>query len=61
LNRKARPALALLSISLLSLPFVWTLMALLIESDPAERADQLLALWPFPLGGLRGVRLVEFP
>jgi hypothetical protein len=49
LNRKAGPALALLSISLLSLPFVWTLMALLIESDPAERADQLLALWPFLL------------
>jgi hypothetical protein len=49
LNRKARPTLALLSISLLSLPFVWTLMALLIESDPAERADQLLALWPFLL------------
>jgi hypothetical protein len=47
LKRKARPALALLSISLLSLPFVWTLMALLTESDPAERADQLLALWPF--------------
>jgi hypothetical protein len=39
--------LVLLSISLLSLPFVWTLMALLIESDPAERTDQLLALWPF--------------
>jgi hypothetical protein len=49
LNRKARPALALLSISLLSLPFVWTLMALLIESEPAERADQLLVLWPFLL------------
>jgi hypothetical protein len=49
LNRKARPALALLSIFLLSLPFLWTLMALSIESDPAERADQLLALWPFLL------------
>jgi hypothetical protein len=41
--------LTLLSISLLSLPFVWALVALLIESDPAERADQLLALWPFLL------------
>jgi hypothetical protein len=48
-NRKARPALALLSVSLLSLPFVWTLMTLLVESDPSVRADQLLALWPFLL------------
>jgi len=49
LNRKARPALARLSIFLLCLPFVWTLLALLIESDPSDRADQLLALWPFLL------------
>jgi hypothetical protein len=49
LNRKARPALTLLSIFLLSLPFVWTLIALLIESDPTDRADQLLELWPFLL------------
>jgi hypothetical protein len=48
-NRNARPALALLSVSLVSLPFVWTLLALLIESDPAERAEELLALWPFLL------------
>jgi hypothetical protein len=47
LNRKAQPALVLLSISLLSLPFVWTLLALLVERDPSDRADQLLALWPF--------------
>jgi hypothetical protein len=60
LNRKARPALALLSISLLSLPFVWTLMALLIESDPAERADQLLALWPFLLVVSLGSALWSF-
>ena len=49
LNRKARPALALLSICLLSLPFVWTLLALLVEKDPSDRAAQLLALWPFLL------------
>jgi hypothetical protein len=48
-NRKARPTLGLLSVFLLSLPFDWALMALLIESDPADRADQLLALWPFLL------------
>jgi len=49
LNRKARPALGLLSISLLSLPFIWTVIALLFESDPSDRANQLLALWPFLL------------
>jgi len=49
LNRKARPALTSLSIFLLSLPFVWTFMALLVESDASDRADQLLALWPFLL------------
>lgn len=37
----------LLSIILLSLPFVWALIALLIESNASDRADQLLALWPF--------------
>jgi hypothetical protein len=49
LNRKARPTLGLLSVFLLSLPFDWALMTLLIEGDPADRADQLLALWPFLL------------
>jgi hypothetical protein len=49
LSRKARPVLTLLSIFLLSMPFVWTLLVLLIESDPSDRADQLLALWPFLL------------
>jgi hypothetical protein len=49
LNRKNRLVLTLLSIFLLSLPFVWTLMTLLIESNPSDRADQFLALWPFLL------------
>jgi hypothetical protein len=49
LNQKARPALTVLSIFLMSLPFLWALMALLIESNPPDRADQLLALWPFLL------------
>jgi hypothetical protein len=49
LNRKNRPALTLLSIFLISLPFVWTLMALFIQSNPSDRADQLLGLWPFLL------------
>ncbi|MCU1343178.1 MAG: hypothetical protein JWN92_2601 [Candidatus Acidoferrum typicum] len=49
LNRKARPVVTLLSVFLVALPFVWTVAALFTESDPADRADQLLALWPFVL------------
>ena len=48
-SRRAWLPLTLLSIFLLSLPFVWTLLALFIENNPADRADQLLALWPFLL------------
>jgi hypothetical protein len=46
LNRKNRQVLSSLSVSLLSLPFLWTLVALLIENNSSDRADQLLALWP---------------
>jgi hypothetical protein len=49
LNRKNRKVLSSLSVSLLSLPFLWTLVAHLIESNASDRADQLLALWPFLL------------
>ena len=49
LNRKPRPALTWVSIFLLALPFVWVLLSQFIESDSADRADQLLALWPFLL------------
>lgn len=48
-NRRARPTLTLLSIFLLSLPFIWAVVALFTESDPSDQADQLLALWPFLL------------
>jgi len=41
--------LSLLSVFLLSFPFVWPLFYVLIERDPSERADHLLALWPFLL------------
>jgi hypothetical protein len=49
LNRTNRKVLSSLSVSLLSLPFLWTLVAHLIESNASDRADQLLALWPFLL------------
>ena len=49
LNYKGRPALVWLSILLLSSPFLWTVIALWIESDSSDRAEELLDLWPFLL------------
>jgi hypothetical protein len=39
-------AWALLSALLFAVPFAWPAIYLLIEPDPSERADRLLALWP---------------
>ena len=41
--------LSLLSVSLMAAPFAWALLYLLVEEDPAERAERLLALWPVVL------------
>ena len=38
-----------LGVSFLAAPFAWTVVYLLVEDDPAERAERLLALWPFLL------------
>jgi hypothetical protein len=48
-NREANRALALLSIALMSLPFAWAAIYLIIDADSSERAERLLALWPFLL------------
>jgi len=40
---------SLLSVSLMAAPFAWTVLYLLVEEDPSERAERLLALWPFVL------------
>ncbi|MGC1180202.1 MAG: hypothetical protein WA884_14590 [Methyloceanibacter sp.] len=37
---------ALLSALLFAVPFAWPAIYLLIDPDPSERADRLLALWP---------------
>jgi len=61
--------LALLSGLLLSSPFLWMLIRLFVEQEPAGRAEGLLALWPFLLmvsfifallsvGRRRGIALV---
>jgi hypothetical protein len=48
-NRSGTRMLSLLSVSLMAAPFAWTILYLLVEEDPAERAERLLALWPFVL------------
>ncbi len=48
-NRHGSRLLSLLSVSLMSTPFAWTLLYLVVEADPAERAERLLALWPVVL------------
>src|SRR5207244_13630462 len=45
-NRKQNRMLAIISIALISMPFVWPAIYLLVERDPSERADRLLAVWP---------------
>ena len=44
-NRGGSRMLSLLSVSLMSAPFAWAVLYLLVEDDPAERAERLLALW----------------
>jgi hypothetical protein len=48
-NRSGSRMFSLLYVSLMAAPFVWALLYLLVEEDPAERAERLLALWPFVL------------
>ena len=42
-------SLALLSGLLVSSPFLWVLVSQFVEHEPSERAESLLALWPFLL------------
>jgi len=48
-NRGGSRMFSLLSVSLMAAPFAWTVLYLLVEEDPSERAERLLALWPFVL------------
>jgi len=48
-NRRGSRILSLLFVSLMAAPFAWALLYLLVEEDPAERAERLLALWPIVL------------
>jgi hypothetical protein len=44
--KRCRPAVTLLSVFLLALPFFWAAAALLFENSASDRANELLALWP---------------
>jgi hypothetical protein len=46
----------LLAAALLAMPFLWMAAALALTSDPGDRADQLLSIWPHLL--LLGIFLV---
>jgi hypothetical protein len=71
-NRNGNRILSLLSVALMAAPFAWALVYLLVEEDPSERAERLLALWPVVLvvslvfalwearRGLNVVRLLPF-
>jgi hypothetical protein len=46
LLRRANRWARLLAILLLAAPFLWTIASLALTDDPADRAGQLLSLWP---------------
>ena len=48
-NRRGSRMLSLLSVSLMAAPFAWAILYLLVDEDPSERAERLLALWPLVL------------
>ncbi|HEX3377196.1 MAG TPA: hypothetical protein VHS29_10075 [Candidatus Acidoferrales bacterium] len=45
-NRRANRMLSWLSVALMAAPFAWAIIYLVVDDDPAERAERLLALWP---------------
>ena len=48
-SRQANKTLASLSVLIMSLPFAWATIYLVIDTDSSERAERLLAVWPFLL------------
>lgn len=46
-NAAARTWQTILSLVLMSLPFLWPVIYLFIDTDPSERAERLVNVWPF--------------
>jgi hypothetical protein len=49
LNRSGHRWLSILSVCLMSLPFGWAAIFLLINKDASEQAERLIGVWPFVL------------
>ena len=45
-NLRGNRMLSSLSVALMASPFAWAIIYLVVDNDPAERAERLLALWP---------------
>lgn len=61
LNPRGKRMFAGLGVSLMSLPFAWTVVSLWQETDASERAEWLLALWPFVIVVSLGLAALAFP
>jgi hypothetical protein len=48
-NKNGSRLISAFAVSLMAAPFAWTILYLLVEDDPSERAERLLALWPLIL------------
>ncbi len=48
-NQHGNRVVSLLSVALMSVPFAWMSIYLLLDKDSSERAERLLAVWPFLL------------
>lgn len=49
LSRKRSPWFTALSSLIVSVPFAWPAIYLLLDSDPSERAERLVTVWPLVL------------
>jgi hypothetical protein len=48
-NPRGDRKLGILAVALMGAPFAWAVIYLFLETDASERAERLLALWPFLL------------
>jgi hypothetical protein len=46
-NSRRNRLLTALAVALMAAPFLWTVLYLFLDTDVSERAERLLALWPF--------------
>lgn len=49
INKDGKRLLTLVSVGLMTAPFAWAVIYLLRDTDPSERAERLVGVWPFIL------------